>query len=69
MLKTLDNPNVIKLLEVFENKRYIFFVMEFARDGDILKLLKKRGPLQEKLACYLTFQIIEGLKHCHKNNI
>ena len=69
MQKTLDHPNVIKLLEVFENKRYIFFVMEYAEEGDILKLQKKRGPLEEKLACFLCFQIIQGLKHCHSRDI
>lgn len=69
MLKKMDHPNVIKLLEVFENKKFIFFIMEYAAESDILKLLKKRGPLDEKIACYLVFQIIQGLKHCHSQGI
>jgi serine/threonine protein kinase len=36
----LDHRNVTKLLEVFENRKFILFVMEYAEEGDILKLLK-----------------------------
>ncbi len=28
IMKILDHPNVIKLYEVFEDKKYIYFVME-----------------------------------------
>lgn len=30
-----------KLLEVFENRKYVFFVMMYAKDGDLLRYLKK----------------------------
>jgi calcium-dependent protein kinase len=28
IMRTLDHPNVIKLYEVYEDKKYIYFVME-----------------------------------------
>ncbi len=28
IMRTLDHPNIIRLLEVFEDKKYIYFVME-----------------------------------------
>ena len=34
------HPNIIKILEVFENKKYVFFVMEYAANGDLLNYLK-----------------------------
>lgn len=54
ILRMLDHRNVTKLLEVFENRKFILFVMEYAEEGDILKLLKQMGPLDEKVASYLT---------------
>jgi len=29
IMRKLDHPNVIKLYEVFEDKKYIYFVMEY----------------------------------------
>lgn len=29
IMKILDHPNIIKLYEVFEDKKYIYFVMEY----------------------------------------
>lgn len=28
IMRTLDHPNIIRLMEVFEDKKYIYFVME-----------------------------------------
>lgn len=28
IMKKLDHPNIIKLFEVFEDKKYVYFVME-----------------------------------------
>lgn len=65
----LDHKNITSLLEVFENKKYFFFVMDYAEEGDILQLLKEKGPLTEDFARYLVIQVIEGLKHCHKRGV
>jgi len=38
----LGHPNIIKILEVFDNEKYVFFVMEYASNGDLLGYLKGR---------------------------
>lgn len=43
----LGHPNIIKILEVFENDNYICFVMEYAPNGDLLGYLKKKKKLSE----------------------
>lgn len=40
ILKKTIHKNIIRLLEVFENKQHIFFVMEYAEGGDLLQLVK-----------------------------
>jgi serine/threonine protein kinase len=41
---------VIKFLEVFENKKFVFFVMEYASGGDLLKYIKDNGRIKEPIA-------------------
>ena len=35
ILKMLDHPNIIKLLEVLETERVLFLVMDYARGGEV----------------------------------
>ena len=66
---TLGHPNVVKLLEVFENKKYVFFVTEYATNGDLLKYLKKNNVMPEKEAKYMFYQIAYGLSFIHSQSI
>ena len=46
MFKTLSgHPNITQIYEVFENKKYYFFVMEYASGGDLLQKMKNEGKL------------------------
>ncbi len=47
LLHDLDHQNVIKILEIFQNKKYIFMVMEYMDSGDILGSIKKYGKYEE----------------------
>ena len=67
--RLLGHPNIIKLLEVFENKKYVFFVMEYAANGDLLKYLKSKGTLDEEEGKYLFYQIVCGLRYIHRQGI
>ena len=69
IVNMLDHPNIARLLEVFENKGNIFCVMEYAKEGDILNLIKTRGPLDENTARFIVVQVAQGLKYCHSKNI
>lgn len=50
LLKTLNHQNVIRLLEVFQNTKFMFFVMEYAPGGDLLHYVKKRRKIAENEA-------------------
>ena len=64
---------VIRLLEVFENSRYfthkiflnknryVFFVLEYAPGGDLLRYVKKRGRLTEPAAKKIFADIVAGI--------
>ena len=69
LMKDLDYKNVIKILDYFEDKNYIFIVMEYINGGNLYSLLKKRRKLQEKTAKLIFKQIILALKYIHSRNI
>jgi len=69
ILKKVNHKNVIRLLEVFENKKYLFIVLEYASQGDLLTYVKSRGKLDEKDAKRLFLQITKGIQYCHHSLI
>jgi serine/threonine protein kinase len=70
MFKSLaDHSNVVQIYEVFENKKYFFFVMEYASGGDLLQLMKRKCRLSESYARGIFIQLVRGLRHIHSKKI
>ncbi|CAK9052827.1 unnamed protein product [Durusdinium trenchii] len=50
-LKMLDHPHIVKLYEHFEDKRYMYMVMEYCRGGELFDRLLEVGHFTENQAC------------------
>lgn len=53
LLKKIKHSNVIRLLEVFESEKHMLIVMEYAGGGDLLRLIKRKGRLDEDDTKYI----------------
>lgn len=53
ILKKIRHSNIIRLFEVFENKKHIMMVMEYAGGGDLYHLVKKSENLTEDETKYI----------------
>ena len=69
MKKLRNNKNIVHLLEKFEDKKYIYIVMENIVGGNLLNAIKKMSKFPENLSKYIFKQIIETLKYIHSKNI
>ena len=74
LLKEMDHPNIINLVEVKDTTKYIYIVMEYCNGGDLSKCLsyhknKYKKPFSEEVVQYLMRQIVSGICYLHKNNI
>lgn len=69
LLKKIKHSNVIRLLEVFESSKHLLMVMEYAGGGDLLRLIKRKGKLQESDAKFIFKQIAYGLAHIHCRSV
>ena len=70
IMKELDHPNIIKLIEFIQSKNHIYVVMEYCNGGMLSECLKKSGgTFPVKIIQYIMRQIVEALKYIHSKNI
>jgi serine/threonine protein kinase len=73
VLEELDNPHVVRVIELLENDEDYFIVMELIADGNLLdfvnKCSKKGLKLKERDIANLINQMITGLCYMHSKNI
>merc|ERR1712137_519960 len=70
-LKGLRHPHIVQLHDVFQTKRFICIVMEYATGGDLYEYIhsqpEKRLPEREALRIFL--QMLEAVHHCHQHHV
>ena len=73
LLKATDHPNIIKLYEVFEDKKYLYFIMEECSGGELFQQLainaKKNKMHTQKDAAKLMKQILEAVNYLHYHGV
>lgn len=69
ILNSLDHESVIKMLEIFENKKFIFMVLEYVDCGDLLSWMKNHGKFSEEQFLPILQQILESLAHIHGQGV
>jgi serine/threonine-protein kinase ULK/ATG1 len=48
VLKKLNHPNVLNLKEIYETVNNTYLITDFCNNGDLAKILFKKGKLSEK---------------------
>ncbi len=67
-LSKLRHPNLIRCIKAGEEDetKEIFFAMDLCLGGDLAKLVKRWGPLPERVAAVIGFQVASGLQLVHR---
>ena len=68
-LKTVNHPNIVKLLEVIDTEEALFIVMEYISGGDLFTYLEAKGRVMEGEARGLFRQLVSALQHCHQRGV
>ncbi|KAH0785185.1 AGC family protein kinase [Histomonas meleagridis] len=69
VMTKLNHPNVIKLCLTFQDPGNLYYVIEYAQNGDLQKVLEKVHTLEFPCIIHLAGQILLGLAHIHKHRI
>ncbi|XP_036089191.1 serine/threonine-protein kinase MARK2-like [Rousettus aegyptiacus] len=68
-MRILDHPNIVKLFEVIDTKRFRFLVMEYVSGGDLFSYLETHGPMTEDQARGPFRQLVSAVQYCHQKGI
>jgi calcium-dependent protein kinase len=69
IMKNLDHPNIIKLINVFEDSLDLFLVMELCNGGELFDQIEQRGSFSEHDASKVLYQIVQALAYLHRHKI
>jgi len=65
LLKTVDHPNIIKIVDYWFSEENFIFITELMTGGSLKDYIKKHGQLSTKLIRKWGRQILEGLRYLH----
>eukprot|EP01124_Arcella_intermedia_P029071 TRINITY_DN6051_c0_g2_i6.p1 TRINITY_DN6051_c0_g2~~TRINITY_DN6051_c0_g2_i6.p1 ORF type:complete len:428 (-),score=136.67 TRINITY_DN6051_c0_g2_i6:81-1364(-) len=70
LLRQLDHPNIVKVLDCINTKRKVYVILENAQKGDLLRVMRQRGaPFEEEAVGGVARQVLAGLAYLHERNI
>ncbi|GAA5881930.1 hypothetical protein JCM16303_003472 [Sporobolomyces ruberrimus] len=69
IMKLIEHPNVLRLMDVWETGSELYLIMEYVEGGELFDYLVKRGKLHADEALHYFQQIISGVDYCHRFNI
>lgn len=67
--KKMHHSHIVKVIQAFENREYLFLVMDYACGGDLLNLVRSKGKLHENEARNLFKQILLALAYTHCRSV
>ena len=68
-LAELRHPNILKLNKAFQDKKHLYFALEYCRNSDLGKLINKLGKFNYKLAQFYSAEILDAIMFMHKQGI
>ena len=69
VLKAIDHPNIIKLFDCYQDKRYYYMVEEYCSGGDLFDYIQKEKHFTENKAGSIFNQLLSAVNHLHKKSI
>lgn len=69
IMKLIEHPHVLGLYDVYENKKFLYLILEHVSGGELFDYLVSRGRLSIKEARKFFRQIISALDFCHCHSI
>lgn len=65
----LNHPNIVRIIDVFEESGTAYYVMEYAENGSLADKVKREGYLSEPVATRYILQVAEALDYIHQQKM
>ncbi|XP_072222877.1 caM kinase-like vesicle-associated, like [Leuresthes tenuis] len=69
ILKLVNHPNILQLIDAFETRKEYFIIQELATGGDVFDWILDQGNYTERDASNVIRQVLEAVAYIHSLNI
>lgn len=69
ILRELQHPNIVQLIDMVETDRYIGIILEYASGGELFDHILNQRYLKDQSARRLFAQLVSGVGYLHKKGI
>lgn len=69
ILRELQHPNIVQLIDMVETDRYIGIILEYASGGELFDYILNHRYLKDQSARRLFAQLVSGVGYLHKKGI
>uniref|UniRef100_M4BEL0 non-specific serine/threonine protein kinase n=1 Tax=Hyaloperonospora arabidopsidis (strain Emoy2) TaxID=559515 RepID=M4BEL0_HYAAE len=69
ILKLVHHPRIIQLYDVYEDRQFIFIVMELVSGGELFNCIVKRARYTEAEARLIMYSLLESVHYLHQLGI
>mmetsp|Transcript_23328 Transcript_23328/g.23070 ORF Transcript_23328/g.23070 Transcript_23328/m.23070 type:complete len:313 (+) Transcript_23328:168-1106(+) len=69
ILRVMDHPNIVKILETYETDRICYLVMELCEGGELFDRIIQEKNLSEAHAAFIMRKLFSALSYCHDQGI
>ncbi|KAH3666520.1 hypothetical protein OGAPHI_003516 [Ogataea philodendri] len=60
---------IIHLFYTFQDEQSLYFVLDYAPNGELLSLIKKHGTMDEESVKYYSTQLVDAIDYMHSNGV
>ena len=69
ILKTLDHPKIMKIIDFFSTSSEFYLITEYCPLGELFNEIQKVGKFEEGPASFIMNQIFRAVSYCHGMNV
>eukprot|EP00039_Didymoeca_costata_P012142 m.173781 g.173781 ORF g.173781 m.173781 type:complete len:573 (-) comp15394_c2_seq1:70-1788(-) len=68
-MRTIDHPNCVALIDVYDTPEELFLVLELVEGGDLFDRIVEKGKYEEPAAKLLVRDLATAIQHMHSKQI
>eukprot|EP00930_Biecheleria_cincta_P015989 TRINITY_DN13147_c0_g1_i3.p1 TRINITY_DN13147_c0_g1~~TRINITY_DN13147_c0_g1_i3.p1 ORF type:complete len:757 (-),score=111.69 TRINITY_DN13147_c0_g1_i3:217-2487(-) len=68
-MRKLDHQNIVRLFETFEDRNYVYLVMELCEGGELVGLILEHRTLNEACVAMVMRQVLAAIEYMHSKLI
>lgn len=69
ILRTLDHPHIVRIIETYETSKLCCLVMEYCEGGELFTTIVAKKTLTEAEAAVYMRQLLSALAYCHSSKV